>query len=514
MSSRYARNSLYASVTGLCTTLANFFGTVIIARLLGVEATGIVAYAIWLTMTIVVIADLGITITLARYLPELRARGEEQEASRLAAFLIVPFALSILIAPAVLVPLSALLLGGPALGGAGAIARSICWLTGLCCIVQAFGAFGLGYLQATQQFRWAAGLAVISLAVLLAAMTAGCLAFGTEGALGGYIASNAVPAVACLGIVKRDRAVLPALKTRVMRYARYNWATAIVVTFVYSRVELFFLQQFRGSQAVAMFSVGLTLSSLATQGPLLLTRGAFYYFAEQLGKPDEAPLRQAFTTGTRLIGFLVFPACLGSVAIMPRLLPMIYGASFADAVPATSILVCSAGVVAAGTMISNLLLANERNSFILWNGVIGAVVASIFGITLVPAFGTLGAACGRAIIQFALSCSGAWYVSKVLRIQIPFGGLARLLAAAMLSAAAARLCIIGLTGPEAMPVAILAGAATYGLGVRLLRALPVSDADRLQGWMRSLPLVLRVTMAVLLRVICKHPARSQHVITP
>jgi O-antigen/teichoic acid export membrane protein len=204
---------------------------------------------------------------------------------------------------------------------------------------------------------------------------------------------------------------------------------------------------------------------------------------------------------------LVFPTCLGAAAIMPRLLPLIYGPSFADAVPAASILVCTAGLVAAGTMISNLLLAFERNSFVLWNGIIGAIVATIFGVTLVPAFGILGAAYGRAIMQFALSCSGIWYVVNVLRMRIPFDGLTRLLAAALLCAIVARVCILSIAGSGALPVAILAGSVCYVLAVRKLKPFPARDVERLQGWMRGLPSVFGLIMSTVVRVTFDYRSR-------
>jgi O-antigen/teichoic acid export membrane protein len=500
MASGFARNSVYASVTGLSITLGNFLSSILVARLLGVEGTGVVAYMIWLVATVVVVADLGITICLSRYLPELRACGHEPTADSLAAFLIWPFAISGIVAPLILVPLSAFLIADPAIGKAGPSA-TLWGLVGLCCITQSFASFGIAYLQGMQQFQRAALLSVLSLLVLLVSVSIGCLAVGPIGALCGYSASNLVLAITCVGVVRRDRRVTPALKARVLKYARYNWATAIVVAFVFSRLELFFLDQFQGSKAVALFSVGLTLSSLATQGPLLLTRGAFYYFAEQLGRADDVRVREAFVTGTRLIAFLIFPACLGAAGIMPRLLPLIYGPSFIEAVPAASILVCTAGLVAAGTMISNLLLARERNSFILWNGVIGALVATVFGITIIPIFGVLGAAYGRAIIQSALSCSGMWYVARVLRIPIPFDGLARLLAAALLCALVARMCIVSLTGPAVLPLSILAGCISYMLGVRLLKALPNSDIDRLLMWSRALPPTFGIVMSAATRVM-------------
>ncbi len=68
---QFARNSAYGTMAGLCTALGSVMASVIVAHSLGVEGTGVIAFALWVVMLAAAVADLGIQSTLARYLPEL-----------------------------------------------------------------------------------------------------------------------------------------------------------------------------------------------------------------------------------------------------------------------------------------------------------------------------------------------------------------------------------------------------------------------------------------------------------
>jgi O-antigen/teichoic acid export membrane protein len=484
--SRFVRNSALIGLAGFASALTNFASTVLIARILGVDGTGVVSFAVWLASMVVVIGDLGVSISVARFLPELRAGGRVDEADQLAAWLLRRLALASCLLPAPALGVIWALFASGSAGGFVHATAGVWELTALLCVVQAFSGFGAAYLQGTQQLSRAAALALAGFALQTVLVAAGCVFFGAEGALVGYISGLIMPATVTLAAVRRHAKVAPELRRRVVRYATYSWATAIIAALVYSRLELFFLERFTGSTGVALFAVGLTLSSLATQGPVLLTRGTFFYFSEQLGGVDRSGMQAMFETGTRLIALLVLPSCLGAAGVMPLLLPMIYGPSFADAVPVASILVGASAVVATGTITSNLLLALERNDFLLYCGAAGAAVSVAFGLTLVPAFGAIGAAAGRATVQALLLVAGSWYLTKRFGFRLPLMALGKMLFAALCCALVARLLSGVQIGMSALPVAIAGGAVTYLGIVWATGALPASDFALLQsklgGW--------------------------------
>jgi O-antigen/teichoic acid export membrane protein len=484
--SRFARNSTLIGLAGLASALTNFASTVLIARILGVDGTGVVSFAVWLASMVVVVGDLGVSISVGRFLPELRASGRGNEADQLAGWLLRRLALASCLLPAAALGMIWVFFRGGSAGGFAQATSGVWALTALLCFVQTFSGFGAAYLQGTQQFARAAVLAFAGFAVQMIVLAAGCVFFGAEGALVGYISGLIVMATATLAAVRRHAEVATELRRRVVRYATYSWVTAIIAAFVYSRLELFFLERFVGSTGVALFAVGLTLSSLATQGPVLMTRGTFFYFAEQLGGRDRSGMQARFETGTRLIALLVLPSCFVAAGVMPLLLPMIYGPSFTDAVPVASILMIASAVVAIGTIASNLLLALERNDFVLYCGAAAAAVSVAFGLTLVPTFGAIGAAAGRAIVQVLLLVAGSWYLAKRFGFRLPLVSLGKMLLAGLCCALVARLLSGVQIGVAALPVAIAGAAVTYLAIVRVTGALPASDVALLQSKFGSL----------------------------
>ena len=89
---QFARNSGFGSIASLCTSLGSFLTTVLVAHLLGVRDTGIVAYALWLASVATCIADLGIQATLTRFIAECVGVGHRSEADGVANFLFRPLA--------------------------------------------------------------------------------------------------------------------------------------------------------------------------------------------------------------------------------------------------------------------------------------------------------------------------------------------------------------------------------------------------------------------------------------
>jgi O-antigen/teichoic acid export membrane protein len=84
---QFTHNSVFGTVAGLLTALSSVFASVIIAHALGVAATGVLAFAMWIAMVAAAVVDLGVQASLARYLPELTAAGRADAAHWLAGML-------------------------------------------------------------------------------------------------------------------------------------------------------------------------------------------------------------------------------------------------------------------------------------------------------------------------------------------------------------------------------------------------------------------------------------------
>ncbi|MDB5508019.1 MAG: polysaccharide biosynthesis protein [Hyphomicrobiales bacterium] len=489
MSYRFARNSALGTLASLFTTFGNFAGGLIIARLLGVEGAGTVGFAFWVVTMTVAVGALGIPPSLIRYLPELTGQGEDKQAADLSAVLFRIFLAS-----------CAIFFGGyclyafwlslaPVAGPADDVLRSpLLWiLVGVWCVTQLLAEFHLWYLQGMQRFGQVALLTVISATCQLSLLFVCAYFFGVFGAVIGYIAGTAVQGLGAFGVLSLKARLDPTLKRRIFQFSVYRWASTITSAFVFSRMEVFFLQVSWGNDLVGFFTVALALSGLASQGPLLLTRGLMPLFSEKVGLKDFDGIHSIYATGTRILAFLAFPACFGMAAITPELLPLIYGERFAPAIPAAVILMVASAGVAASSIGGTVVAARERTDFEFFSGLAGAVLSVLLGLTLIPWFGLIGAALTRAIVQLSVVAVGNWFIGHHLKCPVPYASLARLMVAAAACAIVARATGLIFPGFLGMLLSIAVGGLVYLIGVRLLNALPKDDIDRLSSLLAHLP---------------------------
>jgi O-antigen/teichoic acid export membrane protein len=482
---QFARKSVLSAVAGACVILSNFGSSIVAARMLGLSGTGEVAYIVWLISISMVIADLGLSSAVARYVPEMRGRGEYREADQLAGYLVCVLIVCML-ALGILAIVYLHLLPYFGLVSTATFGRTLS-LISLATFVYVFGGFVQYYLRGLQDFGGLARMCGISLVIQVLGVVLGSLLLGIEGAVGGYIAGQIIPAMLALRLVRYAAPVERALWLRVRRYAVYAWAANIANAFVWARMEVFFLQRFWDSEAVGLFTVALMLTNLAAQGPTLLTTAVLPLLAEKRGKNDAESMQIIFSTGTRLIAAVVLPACFGAAAVMPILIPFIFGPSFAPAIPAAILLVCVSALAVSTIITTNLVNALERNDFLFSTSLFGAVLAVAIALLLIPRFGLMGAATSRAMIQLLMIACGCWFVTRRLGFALPLNALARLLAASAVSAAAAAMCVFVSRSPACLLIAIPAAGVVYLLALRALNALPISDLVLLIAISDSLP---------------------------
>ncbi len=484
---QFARRSLWSALASAFVTLSSFLSSIVVARILGVSGSGEVVYVIWLMSVSAVVVDLGLSAVVARYVPEMHGRGQHHEADQLAGTLALILVLTVLGMSAFtfvalrlgLLPIEAL---RTTLGGPSQLALLAVYVS-----VQVLGAFAQFYLRGLQDFGRLARICGLSLALQLVCVAVGSVSFGTAGAVTGYIAGQIVPAVLALTLIRNAAPIDAALRSRIWRYGAYSWAANIANAFVWARIEIFFLQRFWDSHSVGLFAAALTLTNLATQGPMLLTTAFLPLLSERHGANDTAALRNILSAGTRLLAALVFPACFGAAAVMPVLLPLVYGPDFTDAVVPAIVLVCVSALAVTTVIATNLVNALERSDFIFANSFGGALFAIVLGFVLIPQFGLMGATAARAAIQTGMIFVGCWFVVRRLNYPLPWRALVRLLAASLASAGVAALCIVISPSLAGFLVAVPAGCVTYLVALRALRALPSQDLAVLLTICESLP---------------------------
>lgn len=483
MSSNIMSNSLLNAAAGLLLLVGGFCSSVIVARLLGPEANGTIAFALWLAATGALVAELGTGVMLLRMLPQLRAKGlDERQRRGFAAYLAVP----VLVATTLLVALFYVFCW---LGGAKWLdaTPAVILLIGVLIFVQSVASFAKNYLIGEQRLASFFRLTYLVSGLQLAVVLGGALLRGVEGALFGYIAGQAVLALYTVGILRTrpDSAGQPA---RALAGSSAVLFLEFVLTSIFlTRSELVFLQHFQGMQDVGFYAVALTLTNLALQVPVQLTGSLLPFYAERQsdGAPDAGATM--FAGVIRSFAYLTLPLCFGLAAIAPVLVSTIYGPGFASAGLILAIMAAGAPAQVFIQLVTQYLYSIDRMKHRLAISGLGAMLMVGGCLIAVPLWGGVGAAIVRNLVFLAMSIALVMAVGLPGQLRGSAGVLAGVTAAGFGCGLAAWGVTQALPGPAGLALAIPAGAIAYGVLLRLLAVVPAPDAEILGRLVGRLP---------------------------
>ncbi|HZG27738.1 MAG TPA: polysaccharide biosynthesis C-terminal domain-containing protein [Ensifer sp.] len=481
------KNSVLNAAAGLALLLTGFVSSVIVARLLGPEANGMIAFSLWMVVTGSLIAELGTGISMLRILPQLAARGYDSEARRgFGSFLAWPVtAATLWLAVAATVWLH---YEGHSHGLAST--PVIALLTGGLFIVQSLGSFAKNYLIGEQQLGFFFRVSSLSAVVQVAGVGVGAWYWGIEGALAGY-ALGQIPLFLTTLNVLRKRPDSCGMEPRRIASTSFLIVIEFIITAIFlARPEIVFLQEFRSSEAVGYYAVATSLANLALQLPIQLTGSLVPYYAAHSEK-NGALSSDLLVTVMRNFAYLTLPMSFGLAAVAEPLVTGIYGPAYREAGIIVAIL--AAGVPAAVflQLCTQYVFSMDRQDIRLRTTVVGACVMAAGLFAAVPFLGGEGAAAMRNLTLVIMGAFIMRYIPKsgsnsgiVLRIL-------RIAAAALVTAALAYAATRILPGILGVVAGIIAGAVAYVPALRIMRAIDPADRTVLTGLSGRVPLRVR-----------------------
>ena len=189
----------------------------------------------------------------------------------------------------------------------------------------------------------------------------------------------------------------------------------------------------------------------------------------------------------RWLTILIVPVCFGGAAIMPVLLPLLFGSEFTPAIAMAAVVVASAFTTALSLVPALTIGARERSDFYLYSTPVVAALSICALALAVPHSGGLGA----AWVRFAIH--GIWLTWLVafcwlrLDIRLNLLELAKIGLSGLLCAASAFAVLQSVYGMTGLVLAVAAGALAYFAALRLFHCIPKEDVQALAD---NLPSVL------------------------
>jgi O-antigen/teichoic acid export membrane protein len=471
----------FSAVAGLIAVLGRMVAGIAAMRMLGRDVAGQLAYLLWVGETLAIINGLGLPAAATRFIADLKGQGMSAETAivrwtypRFVVLAIVGTVIAIFVGRS-----TTLTSQSPMLG----------WSFGVYFLAVAMGTFHMACLAGHQNFQKIARLNTYSSILLVSAVLVLTPIWGLQGALLAYLAGALPLAFARIrvgGKLMQSPEMFPQLRSRVLWYALYTWYGAVMAALTWSRAEIFFLKTYWGDAEVSMFTVGVSLSLLATQGPTLLAGALLAHFAQLRGAGETEQIKALFISGTRLMALLLFPLCFGLASITSVLLPLVYGDEFVAAVPNAVVLIASS-IVVISTVSTSLLYAMEKAKVIAIMSTVGAIATIAGGTIIVAKYGAWGAAWSRLTVQIGMVLLTMVYLTRVLQVCVPYADLIKTLLAAALAAGSCAVAVWRFGPIVGVVCGIPLAVCVYFVLVRYAHLLHSDDLDPVRRLVARLP---------------------------
>jgi O-antigen/teichoic acid export membrane protein len=242
------------------------------------------------------------------------------------------------------------------------------------------------------------------------------------------------------GISAVSGPIAPDLRKRISDHYAWTAILFLVLAFSNKSVETVFLNYYSGPEAVGWFAIG---AALTRGGVDLLSSGLnsvlLPMMSHAFGSSDVPRAHRILSDAIRFSAFL--GAMLAGVGVLwagPAII-VLYGAAYEPAVIGLQVMMFVGAVTLPGNATSSLLMTTDRMGVRVSLSVGVVVLTLAAAALLVPRYGFFGALAAHAIAQSIIFFTGMAVIVNLLKVQLPYGQLARTIAAA-----AGGLCSAGL----------------------------------------------------------------------
>ncbi|SMC53974.1 lipopolysaccharide biosynthesis protein [Rhizobium sp. RU36D] len=467
-----------SSLSNLTATLvalvSGFLVSVIASRLLGPTGAGAVAYAVWIAVCASAIADRGFPQMLLRHVAFLQDKGEARYQQ-----IINSAFLSFL--PAVCV----VFLGftGYALTlWSDDRQASLLWLaTGLLFASYAFAALSIAIARGKGRFRETALLTATGSALQVPVVLLGAVVAGPVGVVLGMLTRYLPQGLALSRHLQRPFRAVPGAVTPDMKaYQRSVWTTDVIDVVLLARIEYVVIGFYLGHADLGYFAAAIAFAGLVTQLTLQLSP-VFLVGLSKISAADGTALpQQLYRNGFRLTALVVFPLGLGGAGIISVFLPLVFGQDFQPAA-APAVLFLLASVPGGLAVVPwSYLAAQARAGLLLRLTLLYAAGLFTALALVVPVAGLLGAAAVRLVSELVFFLLLGAAVTRSGGPAVPWTDLLRIFLAAGLCGISAFAVTSAMPSLAGVVIGLVAGAAGFLLGIRLLSVATPDDAMRVE----------------------------------
>ncbi len=469
-----ARNASWLLMATTAQKFLAFIAFTAAARIVGPGVTGEYFYAVAITSTFVVIADLGLTPVVIRAIAADHERAKHLlgAAFRIKAGLI-PIAILASLAYALL------------RDATDVVFYTVCIMT-LVMTADSLHLTFYGALRGKQKLRFEAlGMFVGQIFTTIVAVSAALLGWGAPGlAAALLVASVWNLGWSSLNVSREEiRGMKPTMSdVRTLAHQAVPFAFAGIFVKVYSYLDTMILEAFHEKAIVGNYAVAYKVTYAFQFIPLVFIAALYPAMSNVFARKDREELKRVFAGSLRIMAVVGAPIAAGLSAIAPRFIPLLYDVQFLGAVAPLTILPWVLLPIFIDFPVGSLLNATNRAHLKTASMGAAMVVNAVLNILLIPTYGPAGAAIAGVGSFTFLLFAGIFFAWRELP---SIGWFVWLLVRSGIVGALIWFAVrmIGISMP--FPLTILFGAAVGVSALLVLKLLTMGDIRAIYRWLHA-----------------------------
>lgn len=472
-----ARNSLWTALDQGLSFLGGTVVAIIVARALGPTLLGAYAFVMWIVGVGGSLGMHGVSRATAKFGGEFFGRGEPETARA-----IIESALRWQLGVGSLMVGGGLVAVWMTMPAGDFLWSAVAVLSLLATMIMAIAARGI---EIRQDFRLNVIPSIVGNAVnIVGSLVALWRGWGLLGLTCALLLSRVIDAVLRQALYRRSwrgvtaRVIPPELRRRFVRFAAQASGLLILSIVVWDRSEVFFLERYCSLEEVAFYSLSFGVMRQLLIFPQSLSMASGVNLLVEYGRD---PKKQGRFAGrmTVFLALAAFPLTLGMSAVAGPAIRVLYGEAYLPAIPVLTLVAAFAVPQALLAPAQFLLVAHDRQRFLLaWGAVVAAVNVSL-ALLLIPGGAAVGAAVANATAQ-SLALVGIWvYATRRVGLSLPLRDIGRVGVSGVAMALAAFVVSRALPPLPGLAAGIITGTLVYPLMLRLTRSLQEEDRERL-----------------------------------
>lgn len=259
---------------------------------------------------------------------------------------------------------------------------------------------------------------------------------------------------------------------------RETWpiAVSVVLNLIYFRADTLILAWLRPAYEVGLYGAAYKVLEILNTFPLMFVGLLLPALGVAFAGQDRDRFIRLYQRGFGLLMMAATPLVVGGWILAEPILILIGQQAYAPAAPILRLLLIAVAALYLNSLSGHVVTVIGRQRQMVWAYLGVAIVGLVAYLTLIPRYGTTGAAIGTIATESLTAIVGSIMVLRAIRFRLELGGLVKTLAAAVVMAAV----VYQLRG-QMIAWPILAGGLAYVVMLMITRALPMKQLREIIG---------------------------------